>query len=1032
MTQLTPPTGRKAMFSSRTLTLVLAGFVLVVLQSSTVHAQWTNGANINNTNNGTVSVGTTNPGGDKLIIAGNTIGGNVTTHTQLHSTFDTQNNVIMELGYGTATANITPYPTIVLSKNLTSANNLLGAFNFANRSIANGSEKRIASIAAWTDGATNSGALVFSTAGAGTLNERMRITNGGNIGIGTVSPGYRLDVQGGAFNASGGLCIAGDCKTAWSQVGGSSQWTTTGSNIYYNSGNIGVGTTTPGYRLDVQGGALNSSGGFCIAGDCKTAWSQIGGGTSQWTTSGSNIYYNTGNIGLGTTAPGNKLEVIEANATLGSSIRVLSGSSTAYAGYAIGRTGTEGYWGIAGAANNYANGTVAGDVVLRSENNLILSNVGAPTIYLKSNGNVGVGTLTPTAQLHVVGANGPANNTAAPAQDALQVTGGTGGNGTWGASPGGTGGAINFTGGIGGTPVAGSQAALGGKGGSINLTGGNGGPNVFSVGGGAGGDVLINGGAGVANAAGNVVLANLRGNVGVGTSTPGYRLDVQGGQVNAAGGLCIAGDCKTAWSQVGGGGSQWTTSSSNIYYNSGNVGIGTSSPYAKFVVTGAADTSLAIGDRTTSGSVGLQFMGTGYRHAGLRFDGDNIIIENASISATPSTWYAGGVMNFIVRNGNIGIGTTSPSQKVEAYNASGPTYFKASSGSVGTYLGTDGTNSYLQAGAANQKIFISNSAGTALLTADTGTGNVGVGTASPTAKLDVNGTVNATGLTVNGSPVTSSQWTTSGTAINYASGNVGIGTTSPTSPLVIQGNEPSVDYATLRVKPTVTHGGIVIDSANNASQVHLRFYKSGVPKWQFRVPFQDGTEDLRLYSWGASADVMSISPGGSVGIGTTAPSATLHVQGTGRFTGSLTVDGNINAKYQDVAEWVPASHALPAGTVVTLDPNKSNHVEASSHAYDTRVAGVISAQPGITLGESGDSKVLVATTGRVKVRVDASAGPIQVGDLLVTSDIAGVAKKSEPLLLGGVPIHRPGTLIGKALEPLAKGRGEILVLLSLQ
>jgi len=107
-------------------------------------------------------------------------------------------------------------------------------------------------------------------------------------------------------------------------------------------------------------------------------------------------------------------------------------------------------------------------------------------------------------------------------------------------------------------------------------------------------------------------------------------------------------------------------------------------------------------------------------------------------------------------------------------------------------------------------------------------------------------------------------------------------------------------------------------------------------------------------------------------------------------------------------------------------------VIASSRAYDTRVAGVISAQPGITLGEKGDSKVLVATTGRVKVRVDATSGPIQVGDLLVTSDIEGVAKKSEPLMLGGVPIHRPGTLIGKALEPLASGQGEILVLLSLQ
>ena len=43
----------------------------------------------------------------------------------------------------------------------------------------------------------------------------------GNVGIGTVNPGsYKLNVQSGQINASGGLCIAGDCKTAWSQVGG--------------------------------------------------------------------------------------------------------------------------------------------------------------------------------------------------------------------------------------------------------------------------------------------------------------------------------------------------------------------------------------------------------------------------------------------------------------------------------------------------------------------------------------------------------------------------------------------------------------------------------------------------------------------------------------------------------------------------------------------------------------------------------------------------------------------------------------------
>ena len=75
---------------------------------------------------------------------------------------------------------------------------------------------------------------------------------------------------------------------------------------------------------------------------------------------------------------------------------------------------------------------------------------------------------------------------------------------------------------------------------------------------------------------------------------------------------------------------------------------------------------------------------------------------------------------------------------------------------------------------------------------------------------------------------------------------------------------------------------------------------------------------------------------------------------------------------------------------------------------------------------------MVATTGRVKVRVDATRRPIKIGDLLVTSGKSGTAMKSQPLNVGGARLHCPGTIIGKALEPLAKGRGEILVLLSLQ
>ena len=40
--------------------------------------------------------------------------------------------------------------------------------------------------------------------------------------------------------------------------------------------------------------------------------------------------------------------------------------------------------------------------------------------------------------------------------------------------------------------------------------------------------------------------------------------------------------------------------------------------------------------------------------------------------------------------------------------------------------------------------------------------------------------------------------------------------------------------------------------------------------------------------------------------------------------------------------------------------------------------------------------------------------------------------KSEPVDVAGIQMHRPGTIVGKALEPLLGGEGEILVLLSLQ
>lgn len=183
-------------------------------------------------------------------------------------------------------------------------------------------------------------------------------------------------------------------------------------------------------------------------------------------------------------------------------------------------------------------------------------------------------------------------------------------------------------------------------------------------------------------------------------------------------------------------------------------------------------------------------------------------------------------------------------------------------------------------------------------------------------------------------------------------------------------------------------------------------------------------------------EAMRVTSTGQVGIGTNGPpsngSYKLEVNGNANIIGTLTATSVVNAVYgQDVAEWVRGDRELASGTVVIVNPEKTNEVMPSSTAYDTTVAGVVSAQPGVILGRPGELKATVATSGRVRVRVDARKGAVHVGDLLVTSDEPGTAMKSQPIDVGGRKFHQPGTILGKALEPLPEGVGEILVLLCL-
>ena len=475
---------------------------------------------------------------------------------------------------------------------------------------------------------------------------------------------------------------------------------------------------------------------------------------------------------------------------------------------------------------------------------------------------------------------------------------------------------------------------------------------------------------------------------------------------------------------------QWATNGNNINNtNTGNVGIGTTSPGVKLDVQRNDGSDLAVrawNAATGSGAAIFRAAAssngneaarleltdnTGY-NGGLSGDHTNGLIfrtGNQSLS-----YAAMGTRMTITTAGNVGIGTTAPGEFVHVrkdQNAATHLMVENATAGASAYADVQVKNNL---GHFAQFGLYSSTTTTAGALAS---GNAFTYTTSPAMVIMAN---NASGII---------KFATGGLSERMridASGNVGIGTTTPSSKLhLVSGTDNSTSLLNL---DTGVHGGtsmVVYGTANNESGYDLSVYRAGQYFSRFGVN-----------SFGS---VYLQSGTGNVGIGTSTPNSSykLDVNGNTNITGNLNTTGaitggTIQAKYQDVAEWVRSSQELPAGTVVVLDHTTSNQVIASSQAYDTRVAGVISSQPGITLGENGAGKVLVATTGRVKIKVDASRGAIQVGDLLVTSEVAGVAMKSKPIDIGGVQIHRPGTLIGKALEPLARGEGEILVLLSLQ
>ena len=161
----------------------------------------------------------------------------------------------------------------------------------------------------------------------------------------------------------------------------------------------------------------------------------------------------------------------------------------------------------------------------------------------------------------------------------------------------------------------------------------------------------------------------------------------------------------------------------------------------------------------------------------------------------------------------------------------------------------------------------------------------------------------------------------------------------------------------------------------------------------------------------------------SSGDNTTLDQATIHINGD---------SGDIILQNADCAEDFEVENVEVAepGTVMII--GDYSRLRISETAYDRRVAGIVAGagqyRPGIILGRNRASKnaLPIALMGRVECKVDASDSPIEIGDLLTTSQMPGHAMKVKD------PQKAFGTVIGKALGKLDRGVGMLPILVALQ
>ena len=601
----------------------------------------------------------------------------------------------------------------------------------------------------------------------------------GRLGIGTTSPSEKLDVVGNIELGDGGTGAA-------LKYNSTNRGTilVNGSEIMRleAAGNVGIGTTSPNEKLTVAGNIHAYAPSGINAGLFA---STAAGATSIAIRSSGVTFFNAGNVGIGTNSPSQKLHV----AGKGLFTDFVRFNGVTAPDFPVDIDAVDG-----GKSLRSTRGTSVfridqgndgpGYIGMQSADDFSIQTNNTSKIYITSAGNVGVGTTSPQAALHVAGAfnstaptgNGVLMGFYSSSHGYIQLNGPSGGYidfSTSGTDHKGrllydntsnymrfdTNGSekmrINSAGnvGIGTTSPSTALEVIG----DIKIKQASTHSNYSLI---DASEALLTLSTYTVNA--SAYPADIKfspnqtermritddGNVGIGTTSPAAPLHVVGNILVQSGRVYTDELQGYSTNQItlGDGASTLnliSRNSQNLAITGGNVGIGTTSPNSKLDIrrsgSGVAlelhQTSGSANDfvdlKMIAGSTSAGTLGTILRHKrDGTGGGDFSILTNPSLAGTPTE-------KLIVKSsGNVGIGTSSPGEKLEIAG-----YAKASTGfKLGNYglLYINDNNVNLKNTAYYHINFHTNNAQRMRIT---NAGNVGIGTTAPAQKLEVAGNI---------------------------------------------------------------------------------------------------------------------------------------------------------------------------------------------------------------------------------------------------------------------------------------------------